>query len=214
MSQVDPAIVNITGVPKSEVASLHLRYLPTPFSGIPGSKLLERYYRGLCEDNNSFGFAAVMNGKTVGFSFAVKNTNYNRKSMVKRSPFFIFYWAFRQIIARPQLLVGLVRRLLRTKSKGGDTWHRPADLEGWYTYRPIVVDEPYRKCRVADLLTKQLIEEARCRNIPGILAVVAQSNIGSLRHFSRNNFFEVWKCKDFTVFGKDLGIQRKEEMQR
>lgn len=213
MIQIRPVIVNFSTVPKAELASLHIQYLPTPFMGKPGIKLLELFYNTLSEDFHSFGFAAVLDGKTIGFSCAVKNVNQIQTRMFKQFPFFIIYWAFRQMLERPKVFGELVWRLFGRKSNNEERWLRPPEIKGWYTYRPVVVDEPYRKYRIADLLTNQLIKEARYRKIPGILAVVAQSNIRSLRHFSRNDFFEVWKGKGFTVLGKDLSIPQNEEIQ-
>lgn len=207
IDKLDLVFVNITDVSKSALASLHLKYLPTPFSGRPGAKLLELYYRVLSEENSAFGIAAVLNGKTLGFACAVGNASFLQGRLLKRFSFLIFYWAFRQIICKPQILGGLVRRLLMPGSKETGRWKCSSDFLDWYTYRPIVVEEQYRKYRIADSLTNILIKEAERRKVPGLIAIVGQSNSRSLRHFSRHNFCELWKDNNTTVLVKYLEIQ-------
>ncbi|MEX2493396.1 MAG: hypothetical protein WD425_16710 [Nitrospirales bacterium] len=207
MNKLDLDFINIKEVQKSELASLHLRYLPTPFSGSPGSKLLELYYRVLSEESSAFGIAAVLNGTTVGFACAVGNAHFLQERLVKRFPFLILYWAFRQILYKPKILVRLLKRLINPGSKETRSWQCSADLINWYTYRPVVVEEQHRKYRIADSLTKLLIEEAERRQVPGIIAIVEQSNTRSLRHFSRHNFFELCKVHSTTVLIKSLSNQ-------
>jgi hypothetical protein len=95
MDKLDFVFINITEVSKSELAFLHLTYLPTPFSGRPGVKLLELYYQVLSEENSAFGIASVLNGKTVGFACAVGNTFFlQKKRLIKSFPFVIFLLGF------------------------------------------------------------------------------------------------------------------------
>lgn len=203
MKEDVPILVHIESVPKSAIASLHLRYLSTPFSGKPGEKLLELYYEALSVTEQSIGLAAVLNGQTVGFACAVSDVRQIQSQLLKRSFFSISVWGFAQVLCKPQIWGGLVRRLA-SRTPQTSHWQRPDDLAGWYTYRPVVVDESYRKYRVADLLTQRLLEEAERRKIPGIISFVDQSNFRSIRHFSRNGFQKVWSNENSIVFGKKL----------
>ena len=74
MSQCRPIIKNIASIPKLELATLHLKYLPTPFTGLSGLKLLDLYYDALSEVDDAFGWAAVVGGRTAGFACAVRST--------------------------------------------------------------------------------------------------------------------------------------------
>ena len=205
MSQSHPVIVNMTSVPKDTLASLHIKYFPTDFTGSTGLRLLELYYDALTQVDDAFGWAAVVDGYTVGFACAVRNTKSVQHMLLSRSPGQFFYRSMTQVLHKPQILVDWVRRLTSSaNAKGSIPWQRPADWADWYTYRPLVVDEAYRHYRLADALTHHLVEEAKGRGIPGLISIVERSNSSARVTHVRHGFREVWKGQDRIVFAKEL----------
>ena len=176
MSQSPPVIINITSIPRAELASLHLKYLPTAFIGQTGLKLLELYYDALSEVDDAFGWAAIVDGCTAGFACAVRSMKSIQHMLLTRFPVRLFHWSLMQVLCKPQVLANLGRRFAPS-ARGNVKWHRPAEWSEWYKYRPLVVDEAYRRYRLADILTHSVVEEARRRGVPGLISIVERSNI-------------------------------------
>lgn len=205
MGESQPIIVNIVSISKIEMASLHLRYLPTAFSRLPGLKLLELYYDALSKVEDAFGWAVLVEGQVVGFACAVRNVNSILRRLIKRSCARLLFWYAIQILYKPRMLIDLSGRFFISKADKGQ-WRRPASLRGWYTYRPLVVDEAYRKHHLADLLTQSLSEELKKRGVPGVISIVERSNTQSRLHLQAHEFYEVWKGKDYVVLIRELNI--------
>ena len=200
-----PIIVHLETRHKSALATLHLRYLPTPFSGQPGAKLLELYYNSLSVAEQVIGLVAVLDEIPVGYACAVRDAREVQRRLLRQAPLSIGFWVLIQILYRPQVWLALGRRLTVSTTQTSN-WQRPDSFKDWYTYRPVVVDEPYRKYRVADLLTEHLLNEASQRKIPGILSIVEKSNFRSFRHFLRHGFQEVWGNEQSIVLGRELRL--------
>jgi GNAT superfamily N-acetyltransferase len=203
MSQIHPVIVNITSIPKSALASLHLKYFSTPFSGLAGLKLLELYYEALSELDDVFGWAAVVDGYTAGFVCAIRSKKSIQRMLLTRTPMRLLHWSLMQVLCRPTLLVNFVRRLT-TPARDSGQWQRPAAWSEWYTYRALVVDQAYRQYRLADALTHHLVEEAKRRGVPGLISIVERSNSAARVTNVRNGFREVWRGDDRIVFAREL----------
>lgn len=205
MSQSCPVIVNIASVPKSTLASLHLRYLPSAFTGFTGLKLLELYYDALSEAEDAFGLVAVVEGCTAGFACAIRSKKSIQHLLFMRFPLQVCHWSLMQVLHKPQILVDLMRRRrLAPSASDGKQWQRPADWDEWYTYRPLVVDAGYRKYRLADSLTHHLIAEAKQRGVPGLISIVERSNSPARVTHMRHGFREVWRGEDRIVFAREL----------
>jgi hypothetical protein len=203
MSEGQAVIVNIKSVPKSGLASLHLKYLPTPFSGLPGERLLELYYSALCMVDDAFGWAVMINGRTVGFACAIGSMKSIRRTMLVRFHVRVLFWYAVQIVHSPRTLIDLVRRLApaRTDAK---QWRRPGVWREWYTFRPLVVDEAYRKYSLSDSLTRCLVGEARARGVQGLVGIIERSNSESRVTHARNGFQEIWRGENYVVVAREL----------
>jgi GNAT superfamily N-acetyltransferase len=204
MSQSHPIIVEVTSIPKSELASLHLKYLPTAFSGFAGLRLLELYYNALSQVDDAFGWTAVVDERVAGFACAIRSMQSIQHILLTRSLVRSLQWSVIQILCKPQLLADLVRRLVPSAA-ATKQWQRPVDWREWYTYRPLVVDEAYRKYRLADLLTRCVVEEAARRGVPGLISIVQRLNSQARVTHVRNGFREVWKGEDCIVFAREFG---------
>ena len=203
MSQGCPVITSVIAIPQSALAALHLKYLPTAFTGRTGIRLLELYYAALSQVDDAFGWAAVVDGRTAGFACAVRSTKSIQHVLLRRSPVRLVWWSLMQVLHRPQVLMHLVHRL-RPSAPDTMQWQRPTDWREWYTYRPLVVDEAYRQYRLADTLTHKLVEEAKRRGVPGLISIVARSNSAARVTHIRHGFREVWRGGDRIVFAKEL----------
>jgi GNAT superfamily N-acetyltransferase len=206
MGEGQAVIVSVKLAPKSALASLHLKYLPTPFSGLPGLRLLELYYNALCMVDDAFGWAVMIDGRTAGFACAIGSMRSIRRAMVVRFHVRVLFWYAVQIARRPRMLVDLVRRLApaRTEAK---QWQRPGGWREWYMYRPLVVDEAYRKYGLSDSLTRCLVEEARARGVQGLVGIIERSNSESRVTHARNGFQEIWRGEDYVVVARELGSE-------
>jgi GNAT superfamily N-acetyltransferase len=205
MNEGDPVVVSITSIPKSGLALLHLRYLPTPFSRLPGRRLLELYYDAMCQVDDAFGWAVVVDGHTAGFACAVRNMKSIQRALLARSHVRVLFWYCVQILCNPRMLMDLVGRLVPSRTDSAQ-WQRPAEWSEWYTYRPLVVDEGYRKYGLSDLLTRCLVAEAKKRGVPGLLGFVERSNSRSRVTHVRNGFREVWRGEEYVVFAREFGV--------
>ena len=210
MIQANLAIVDIASISKSELAAFHLKYLPTPFIGQAGLKLLELYYDALSQMDDAFGWVAMVDGHTAGFACAIHRQKDILRALLARSPGSLLRWLCMQLLRKPHILGNLVGRLA-TSPADDEHWQRPAEWSEWYTYRPLVVDEAFRQHRLADALTQSVLAEAQRRGVPGLISFVGRGNSSARVIHVRHGFREVWKAKDRTVFVRELGTPRPRE---
>jgi GNAT superfamily N-acetyltransferase len=207
MSEARPAVVPLASVAASEVAALHLRYLVTPFRGHSGRKLLELYYDAFAHTEDAFCLVATVDGQIAGFACVMRRLRNVHRTLLRRAPLRLAWWAAAQVAQQPRLLADLFRRFRGAEPTGGLQWRRPDEWQEWWPYRPLVVAEPFRKHGIADLLMRAVLEEAKRRGIKGLIGTSERSNAQSRVNLVRNGYTEVWRDDEYVVFVKPIDPQ-------
>jgi GNAT superfamily N-acetyltransferase len=204
MSQAAPAVVDIATVTPSALAAMHLHYLVSPFRGRSGHKLLELYYETFTRTPDTFGFVALVDNQIAGYACVMRDTRAVQAAVLRRAPFRLAWWALAQVLRHPRLVLDPLVRF-GGERRGRIGWQRPDEMKGWWSYRPLVVAEPYRKHGIAGLLMQAVFAEAEARRIPGLIGTSERGNAQSRVNLVRNGYREVWKDDEFCVFVKPVG---------
>lgn len=172
-------IVTLRSDHAPEVAALHLAYLPTPFSDLPGVRLLAAYYRAVSVGQGAVGYIAEEADGVVGYVCGVWDGRALRRQLVRCAWPELLGWGALQVAIRPALLAGMVARLRPTSGSG--------DGAG-YELRPIVVAPRARGSGVAAALLDRLLADAARRGF-GTLYLFAAAANGRANAFYRNHGF-------------------------
>jgi ribosomal protein S18 acetylase RimI-like enzyme len=138
------------------VAVLHLNFLNTGFTGKPGLRLLDLYYRTVVEEVGACGYVAEQDDQVLGFVCGVWDSVGLRGRLLSRHWPSLALWGPAQVVIQPSLMRSLLGRL---RQPPGAT----KAVDPGYELRPIVVDPAARGSGVARLLVRQLLEDAASR---------------------------------------------------
>lgn len=164
------------------VATLHMRYLRSPFQGEPGQRMLEAYYRALITQKGGCGYVALVGTRLAGYVCGVWNSSAVKKTLIIDQWSCLLGAAIQSSWQSPMLWVDLLSRLPVIRK----TNNRPP-IEG-YELRPIVVDEGFRGTGVAPSLISKLTSDARNRGYTFIFLATERDNIPANKFYQKQGF--------------------------
>lgn len=183
---------------KSEVARLHLDYLPSKFKGNPGYHLLKSYYACLAQGDGGCGFVAFKEDIIVGYVCGIWDPARIRSVVIRKYWLNLGFWGVSQIIVAPEIIRSFINRLFNSSK----SFNSPNPELG-YELRPIVVSREARGNGTAMKLVNQLIEDATHRGFANIHLITETDNIAAQKFYNKVGFQRVgFENRDNTTYIK------------
>ena len=168
----------------SQVASLHLRHLPTGFQGRPGQRLLGAYYAAVRKGTGASGFVAEQEGRVVGYVCGVWSPSALFSTVLRRHWRTWMFWGVAHAVLHPGVVPAVASRV-RGSSAGAEV------TDGTYELRPIVVAQPARGTGVAADLVEALLADARRRGFRRVHLVTRADNAAAQAFYRKVGFRRV-----------------------
>jgi ribosomal protein S18 acetylase RimI-like enzyme len=168
----------------SQVASLHLRHLPTGFQGLPGQRLLGAYYAAVTEGAGASGFVAEQEGRVVGYVCGVWSPSALLSTLLRRHWRTWMFWGVAHAALHPGFVPAVASRV-RGASAGAEV------PDGTYELRPIVVAQPARGTGVAADLVAALLADARRRGFHRMHLIAKADNAAAQAFYRKVGFHRV-----------------------
>jgi ribosomal protein S18 acetylase RimI-like enzyme len=164
------------------IATLHERELPSLLAEL-GRPVLERFYYGLGQNSNSFGFILLDDGKVRGWVVGGSDPGGSFRQTVQPLIPFLFH-LLRLAWQRPGVLVQLVASLA---GRHPASLHPPGSVELLF----IAVHPDERGKGSAGRLFSAFLWEARNRKHSGVTLSVESDNERALQFYLRSGFTEI-----------------------
>jgi ribosomal protein S18 acetylase RimI-like enzyme len=162
-----------------QAARLHMKYLPTQFSGLPGLGLLHAYYAAVSLGQGAAGFVAEEAPGLVGYICGVWDVPALRRTLWRRQGLWLAACGPAQVMLDPEMFLSLLKRI-----KGGDAEAPEPGVE----LRPIVVHPAARGSGLAARLAESLLQEAARSGFERVHLYTEPENIAAQRFYRKMGF--------------------------
>jgi GNAT superfamily N-acetyltransferase len=160
-----------------------MQYLPTPFRGTAGQRLLSAYYRTVAQARGAIGYVAEDRGRVLGYICGVWEPDILRTHLLKTQWPALALWGTASVLRQPRLMASFVQRFNQPAAQRIET--PPAS---GYELRPIVVDRAARGTGLAARLVERLIQDARSRGFAVMHLFVETDNQPARAFYQKMGF--------------------------
>ena len=165
-----------------DIANLHLTYLPTPFKGHSGKKLLSLYYQSIIKSKGSIGYiASNEKGQVQGYICGIWNPQELRNTFIKTFWHTLLFWGILQLVTTPRSLLLLMHRFSPRSTP-------PSNIIWNYELRPIVIAKEAQGKNVASALVHELIKNAKTQGFSSIQLITEKTNLRANAFYQKMGF--------------------------
>lgn len=162
---------------------LHMQYLPTPFRGAAGQRLLSAYYRAVAEARGAIGYVAEDRDRVLGYVCGVWEPDTLRTYLLKTQWPALALWGTASVLRQPRLMASFVQRFNQPAAQQVEMPPAPG-----YELRPIVVDRAARGTGLAARLVERLMQDARSRGFAAMHLFVETDNQAARAFYHKMGF--------------------------
>jgi ribosomal protein S18 acetylase RimI-like enzyme len=175
------AIVPLQARHCREIAAQHMAFLPTPFGGVAGKKLLSLYYNVLANGIGGRGFVATGGAGILGYVCGIWEPEAVRRALFSRHGFPLAWFGIFVCLNNPKMIRGFCGRV-------GAQNHTGSKKVPIYELRPIVLAPNARGRGIGGRLVQRLKEDASKLGFGRIFLKVDPGNQRAVRFYLKNGF--------------------------